>query len=194
MALYGAKVEYALHTLLNLCMAPADAAPSARDLADFQRLPVPFVRKMLTQLEKAGLVKGTTGIRGGWRLVRDPAAITVLDVAEATQGRQALFDCRDIRARCALWPDERPPAAATSGVCAIHAVMLSAEQAMRRTLAERSLAEIADDVRAKTGSRAGEALSSWFDGRIAGRRPPADEPPALIHPRRRRGSRRTEPD
>ena len=59
MAFYGAGVEYALHTLLNLTLAPAGTAPSARDLADFQCLPLAFMRKLLTQLEKAGLVAGS---------------------------------------------------------------------------------------------------------------------------------------
>jgi Rrf2 family protein len=171
MALYGAPVEYALHTLLNLCLGPDDAAPSAKDLAEFQKLPVPFMRKQLTQLEKAGLVKGSKGIRGGWRLARDAAAISVLDVADAAQGgRPKVFDCKDIRSRCALWPDASPPANAVEGVCEIHAVMLAAEQEMRMRLAACSVADIAERVMAKTGETAAIAIRGWFKDRHASRR------------------------
>ena len=94
MAFYGAGVEYALHTLLNLSLAPAGTAPSARDLAEFQRLPLAFMRKLLTQLDKAGLVRGSEGIRGGWQLARETNTITLLEAAEAVQGRDPLFECR----------------------------------------------------------------------------------------------------
>jgi Rrf2 family protein len=170
MPMYGARVEYALHTLLNLSWAPATSAPSARDLADFQRLPVAFMRKLLTRLEKAGLVAGEEGVRGGWHLTRSPGEITVLDVVEAAQGREVLFECREIRARCALWPDENPPRAAKAGVCAIHAVMLAAEAAMRREMTSHTLADIADRVSAKSSPSVASVVPDWFALRYAERR------------------------
>ncbi len=170
MAYYGAGVEYALHTLLNLSLAPSATAPSARDLAEFQRLPLAFMRKLLTQLEKAGLVSGSEGVRGGWKLARAPDAITTLDVADAVQGREPLFECREIRAHCALWAEGAAPRAATSGTCAIHAVMLSAEAAMRRELAQRTLADIAGQVSAKASATAATTITAWFTDRYAGRR------------------------
>jgi Rrf2 family protein len=171
MAFYGAAVEYALHTLLNLAAAPAGTAPSARDLAEFQRLPLAYVRKLLTRLEKAGLVAATEGRRGGEvRLARDPARITTLDVAEAAEERTALFECREIRARCALWTDSARPRAATAGVCEIHAVMLKAESSMRRALAGTSLADILRRVEAKRSAAAAAAIPAWFEGRSAARR------------------------
>ncbi len=170
MAFYGAGVEYALHTLLNLSLAPSGTAPSARDLAEFQRLPLAFMRKLLTQLEKAGLAVGSEGIRGGWKLARETSKITLLEAAEAVQGRDPLFECREIRARCALWSDGGAPRAATSGVCAIHAAMLAAEAAMRRELAQRTLADIAGQVGAKASATAATTVAAWFTDRYAGRR------------------------
>lgn len=170
MAFYGAGVEYALHTLLNLSLAPNGTAPSARDLAEFQRLPLAFMRKLLTQLEKAGLVRGSEGVRGGWQLARETSAITLLEAAEAVQGRDPLFECREIRARCALWSDGAAPRTATSGVCAIHAAMLAAEAAMRRELAQRTLADIASQVSAKVPATAVTTVAAWFTDRYSGRR------------------------
>jgi len=170
MAFYGARVEYALHTLLNLTFAPQGTAPSARDLADFQRLPVAFMRKLLTQLEKAGLIEGSEGVRGGWKLARDPKRISALEVAEAAEGRSPLFECREIRARCALWPDDGAPRAASTGVCEIHAVMLQAEVAMRRELASASLADILAKVEAKRSAASRAAAPAWFADRYAERR------------------------
>lgn len=170
MAFYGAGVEYALHTLLNLSLAPAGTAPSARDLAEFQRLPLAYMRKLLTQLEKAGLVRGSEGIRGGWQLAREANTITLLEAAEAVQGRDPLFECREIRSRCALWSEGAAPRAATLGVCAIHAAMLAAEAAMRRELTQRTLAEVAGQVSSKASSTAATTVAAWFTDRYAGRR------------------------
>lgn len=172
MPLYGAATEYALHTVLNLALAASGAAPSARDLAEFQRLPVAFMRKLLTRLEKAGIVAATEGVRGGWRLGRDLAAISVLDVAEAAQGEEKLFACREIRGNCALWPAGTAPPRGDGRICTIHAAMLAAEAAMKRELAARSMADITAEVARKSPDWAGTALPSWFAGRIAARLSP----------------------
>jgi Rrf2 family protein len=167
---YGARVEYALHTLLNLTLAPPETAPSARDLAEFQKLPVPFMRKLLTELEKSGLVVAAEGVRGGWRLCRPPEEISVLEVAEAAQGYDPLFQCREIRARCALWSDDAPPRGARSGVCEIHAVMLAAERAMRAQLATQTIADIAARVSGKSPRFTKADAPAWFADRFATRR------------------------
>lgn len=168
MALYGAGVEYALHTLLNLAMAGEGSRPSARDLADFQKLPVPFVRKLLTQLERAGIVASTQGTTGGWRLQLPADRISVLDVAEAMHGDEPLFECREIRARCALWADDRPPGGAVTGTCSIHGVMLAAQAAMRRELSAHTLEDVSHRVAAKSSS-GGTALADWFAARESDR-------------------------
>ena len=166
---YGARVEYAVHTLLNLSLAPASTAPSARDLSDFQRLPMAFMRKVLTQLEKSGLIVAAEGVHGGWRLARPPSEITLLQIVDAAQGDDPLFACREIRARCALWPDDAPPPGARSGVCEIHAAMLAAEAAMREELARRTLADIAGRVAAKSPRFVAQDVPGWFEDRFAGR-------------------------
>ena len=136
-------VEYALHCLLRLVNLPDEVpSPSARDLADLQGLPRDFAATVMTKLSKAGITAATQGIRGGIRLARPAEQISFLDVVVAIDGRKTLFECRDIRHNCILF-DGSPPAWATSGVCAIHAVMLEAEARMRDVLASRTLADMA---------------------------------------------------
>lgn len=170
MSLYGARVEYALHTLVNLSRVPDGVLPSARDLADFQKLPVAFTRKILSQLERAGIVAGTEGAGGGWRLGRHASEITVLDVVDATQESQPLFECREVRARCALWDDGEPPGPAVTGVCSIHAVMLGAEAAMRGELSKHTLADIGATVARKSSRDALRTTAAWFTERTTQRR------------------------
>ena len=163
-------VEYALHCLLYLVDLPeADRAPSTRDLADLQRVPVEYLAKLFTRLRKAGLVVAAKGISGGVRLARPADAITVLDIVSAIDGKKPLFDCQEIRGHCALFQDG-PPAWMTSGVCSIHAVMLEAEAAMRAALAQRSLADIAARVAAKAEPGFGADIAGWLAARSGSRR------------------------
>jgi Rrf2 family protein len=42
-----------------------------------------FIRRILGMLSRAGFVASQPGVKGGWRLVRDPAQISLLDVYRA---------------------------------------------------------------------------------------------------------------
>ena len=164
-------VEYGLHCLLYLVDPPDGAhAPSARELADLQGVPVEYVAKLFTKLQKAGLVVASEGVRGGFRLARKPASIRVLDVVTAIDGDKTLFECREIRGRCAVF-DGRPPQWATRGVCSIHAVLVEAEARMRVVLAAHTLADIARSVAAKAPADFGNRISKWLvNGAPASRR------------------------
>lgn len=156
-------VEYALHSLLYLAGPHAESRQaSARELAEYQDIPTDFIKKIFTRLQKAGLVSSTEGVKGGFRLAKPPAEISVWDVIVAVDGEKKLFDCRDIRSRCLVFKG-RPPGWATTGVCAIHAVMLEAEAAMRRMLRSRTLADIA----AKLDSKATRPPTLLFDEWLA---------------------------
>lgn len=168
MAHLTASVEYGLHCLLGLLDA-GEQPRSARDLAQFQGISPTFVAKIFSKLEKAGIVEAAEGVRGGYRLARMPEAITVLELVDAIEGRKPLFDCQEIRSRCALFGDE-PPQWATRGVCSIHAVMLKAEKAMRDALASETLADIGGRLERKAPAGFGADTKEWFDRRIAKRR------------------------
>ncbi len=169
MSLYGSSVEYGLHCLLYLADSTEDSPPSSRDLAEFQGISPSFVAKLFTRLEKAGLVASEEGIGGGFRLGRAADSISVLDVTDALEENKALFDCKEIRGKCILYRDKRP-ARHSQSVCSIHAVMLEAEQRMRESLAETSLADLAGEVRNKLPAKINTDRAQWFQDRQAGRR------------------------
>jgi Rrf2 family protein len=126
------------------------------------------VAKLFTKLQKADLVVATEGIRGGFRLARQADSISVLDVVTAIDGEKPLFDCREIRERCALFGC-KPPPWATRGVCPIHEIMLEAETRMREALASHTLADLAARVDSKTPPDFSEAVAKWLSARAPGR-------------------------
>jgi Rrf2 family protein len=176
MSHFGSGVEYGLHCLLYLVDPPEGTQPSSRDLAEFQGISPSYVAKLFTRLEKSGLVVSAEGIGGGYRLARPADDVSVLDVVDAIEEDKPLFECRDIRGRCILYGDS-PPSGETGGVCSIHAVMIEAERRMRDSLAERSLADIADEVGSKLPGKILKDRAAWFHQRHASRRRrPANKP------------------
>lgn len=163
-------VEYGLHCLLYLT-APAHHAssPSTRDLADLQGVPAEYLAKLFTKLSRAGLVVATEGARGGFALARPADEISFLDVVLAIDGDKRLFECREIRDRCAVFESETP-AWAITGVCSIHAIMLEAEKRMRDELARHSLGQLATQVAAKAPANFGHQIATWLENRTSSRR------------------------
>lgn len=168
MAHIGNNVEYALHCLLWLVDPLEGNAPSSRDLADLQGVPAAYLAKILPKLEKAGLLAASEGIHGGYRLAKAAERISVLDVIDALDGGKPLFDCQEVRGKCALFGD-RPPGWATQGVCGIHAVMLRAEKAMRAELASATLADLGATVYRKSPASFSDEVREWLDDRVAAR-------------------------
>lgn len=137
MALYSAGVEYGIHCLLFLADEKGDSRESSvRTLAELQGVPPELLAKVFTRLAKAGLVAATEGVRGGFRLARPANEISVLDVVRAIDGDKSIFECREVRERCAIF-EGNPPSWATRNTCSIHAVMLTAQKRMEEALAHR---------------------------------------------------------
>jgi Rrf2 family protein len=169
MGFLGAEFEYAAHILVNLHLAQSNQPPSARELAEFQRLPYAYVRKLLGRLGEIGLVAAEEGRSGGWRLRLPADSISLLDVATALAPGDSPFTCREIRARCALWDDANPPRAAIAGTCTIHAAVLRAERRLRDQLARESIGALAEKVTSRYPTFAQSSLPGWFADQV-GRR------------------------
>ena len=167
MAHITTSVEYGIHCLLWLVICD-DRALSSRELADLQGVSPTFLAKIFPKLEKAGIVVAHEGVRGGYRLARPPERISFLDIVDAIEGEKPLFDCQEVRRRCALYAD-CPPRWSASGVCAIHAVMLQAEKAMRDSLATQSLASIAKRFDKIAPAKFFDELDAWVGQRVSDR-------------------------
>jgi Rrf2 family protein len=166
-SLYGSAVEYALHCLLWL--DPSRETPaSSRDLAELSGVSPALVAKLLPKLEKAGVLEAHGGIAGGYRLARPADQITVLEVVDAVDGGKRLFGCKDVRLKCPLFGGD-PPDWASRGLCAIHAVMVRAENSMRREMSRTTLLDIAKAVGAKAPATFGGEVVHWLDDRVAAR-------------------------
>jgi Rrf2 family protein len=103
-----------------------------REIAEEMRLPPSYTPQLLGVLAKAGLAEARAGRAGGYRLTRPPEDISLLEVIEAAEGSLVSRRCA-IRGGPCRWDD----------VCALHPTVVRAAEAIRSTLAQTSLAEVA---------------------------------------------------
>ncbi|MHA6196558.1 RrF2 family transcriptional regulator [Pseudomonas wadenswilerensis] len=165
MSLYSAGVEYGIHCLIFLVGdAEQSRDASVRDLAELQGVPQDYLAKIFTKLAKAKLVAATEGVKGGFRLARPASEISLLDIVNAIDGRKSIFDCREIRGRCALF-DGEPPNWAIEGPCAVHAAMINAQKRMEEALAEQTVLDLARRVGRKAPSGFAAQVGDWMSGR-----------------------------
>lgn len=126
---YSQATNYALHTMLHFVALPLGETIGVQQLAERQRLSPTYLSKILTKLVKAGLIESTPGIHGGYRLTRNKADLSFLEVIHAIEGTASLF-----QGGVGLHHD----------ACLVEHVMMNAERQMEDYLKERKLVEFVD--------------------------------------------------
>lgn len=165
MSLYSAGVEYGIHCLLFLVGDGGESREaSVRDLAELQGVPQDYLAKIFTKLAKSKLVVATEGVRGGFKLARPADEISMLDIVNAIDGQKLIFDCREIRGRCALF-EGSPPAWALDGHCSVHAAMMTAQKRMEEALAQQTILDLARKVGRKSPAEFPAQVGKWINDR-----------------------------
>lgn len=150
-------VEWAIHSCLNLTWLEPGEAVTAAKLAAYYALPAAYLNKQLQALARAGIVTSTPGPRGGFRLARSPADISLMDVVTAIEGPEEAFRCEEIQRQ---GPGGREDVDYRRG-CAVSQTMRRAELAWRRELAGQTLAELRATVERRHPSTPGDTRA-WF--------------------------------
>jgi Rrf2 family protein len=114
-------------------------------LAAFYGLPAAYLNKQLQALARAGIVASTSGPRGGFRLARGPASITLLDVVVAIEGWDEAFRCEQLLKQ----GPGADPRIDYRQVCLVSQAMRRADLAWRRELAGQTLADLRAEVEAR---------------------------------------------
>jgi len=78
--------QYAIRALVFLGRAKNDSPVLARDIAEAEEIPHPFLSKILQTLAQHGLVRSQKGPGGGFTLGRPAGQITTRDIITAIDG------------------------------------------------------------------------------------------------------------
>jgi Rrf2 family protein len=128
--------EYSLIISLHLAKRgrTGGGPVAARELAEAERLPADYVEQILLRLRRAGLVESVRGAKGGYFLAKQPAAISVRDVMNASEHQTFEINCETHQVdaeRCS--PDS---------TCSIRPVWHALQQRVDDLLAGISLADL----------------------------------------------------
>jgi Rrf2 family protein len=79
-----AQEEYGLRCLLQLARKHGSSEPlTVREIAASEGISLAYAEKLLHRLTKTGLAESVRGVKGGFRLTREPEAVTVGDAVRA---------------------------------------------------------------------------------------------------------------
>jgi Rrf2 family protein len=134
------RADYAIRAVLALGGAGPEDRLSVRWIAADRAIPERFLSRVMADLVAAGLVEGSEGRGGGYRLAKPADAISLLEVIEAVEGDSRRRTCILRGGPCQL-----------NGVCDVHEVFAAAQE---QTLRELSAATVAGIVAARRNSSA----------------------------------------
>ncbi len=123
MKLLTKNTDYAIRALMVLGQTPKGFV-SARMISERQGIPYSYLRKILQQLIKQGLVESKEGGHGGFRLKVPVRRIPLTVIIEAFQGRIQLSECMFRKKIC---PNRK--------VCALREYLLEIESDVTRKFA-----------------------------------------------------------
>jgi Rrf2 family protein len=80
------RADYAIRATAELAVLGSDGPVKAQRIADIEKIPLKFLLNILADLKHANLVQALRGARGGYRLSRPAAEITLAEVIRAVEG------------------------------------------------------------------------------------------------------------
>lgn len=152
------QVEWALHCCAVLAGLPSEQHLATKVLAEFHGVPKEYLSKALQALSQAGIVTGTLGPAGGYRLARPASDITFLDIVEAVEGRRSTFACTEIRRNNPC----RPKDVCDSQPCAVARIMWQADEAWRTSLRAVRLSDLAEHLLEDPGVEVLQSGLAWL--------------------------------
>jgi len=126
--------EYAVRCILYLSKKGKGVVVGRKEVAEATDTPNQFLAKIAQQLSKTGIIEIVQGAAGGYRLLRNPSEITLLEVIETIIGEISLNDCV-----------ARPESCRSSSFCTVHQVWNRACKQLRETLQSADFSQLADD-------------------------------------------------
>src|SRR6266446_1477757 len=91
---FGVGVDYSLKALLMLAERyPGTQPVRVEEIALTQGIPENYLRRLLIELKRGGLVASQKGPSGGYLLARHPGKITMAEVVQIIEGDYVPVEC-----------------------------------------------------------------------------------------------------
>ncbi len=128
---FSRTADYGLRAALEVARAPSERLVTRHAIAGATSAPASVLAQSLASLVRAGLLVAQAGPRGGYRLARPAAEVSIHDVVVA-------IDPQESEPQCVL----RESACSTSTLCPLHPFLVEAQERFLDTLRATSLADV----------------------------------------------------
>jgi Rrf2 family protein len=91
--IYSKSSEYAIRAAVHLAQLPDADYAMAKEIAQQEEIPAPFLAKILQELARKGVLQSVKGPSGGFRLSRKPSELRLLDIVAAIDGLSQYNRC-----------------------------------------------------------------------------------------------------
>jgi Rrf2 family protein len=144
---FSKSTDYALHALIHLALSRHGKNTGIKELAATLGVSESYLSKIMSKLRQDGIVRAVPGVKGGYELARPAEEITFLEVIQAIEGRQRMFECSNIESQqhqllVETGNEEQSKHGARSGTCLIKKVMDGAEQHLHRYLQDQTIGSL----------------------------------------------------
>jgi Rrf2 family cysteine metabolism transcriptional repressor len=134
---FGVGVDYSLKALLMLAERYPGSQPTrVEEIADTQGVPENYLRRLLIELKRGGLVASQKGPSGGYMLAKSPSRITMADVVEMIEGDYCPVECLE-EAGASTCPKDQP--------CPMRDVWREVRENVNNILRQTTLQSLADN-------------------------------------------------
>ena len=139
--LWSSACDYAIRAATHLSEQP-DVLVQLKDIARQERIPAPFVGKILQALVRADILRSVRGPRGGYGLARRPQEVTLLMIVAAIDGTRQLESCAVGLGPCSH-----------DMLCPLHDAFSPVRDSIRAYLEHTTLADMAGALAGKRARR-----------------------------------------
>jgi Rrf2 family protein len=134
--------DYAARVVLHLaCQEPGALVPIP-ELAAARDLPIPFLRRVVSRLSEAGIVRTVRGAAGGVALGRDSSQISLQDLLVAMEGPTCASPCL-----------ESPKGCPFAAGCPVRSIWADATGVLENHFASVRFSDLADAERHRAAHR-----------------------------------------
>ncbi|WP_017473177.1 RrF2 family transcriptional regulator [Amphibacillus jilinensis] len=144
---FSKSTDYALHALIHLAQVEGRNNIGVKELSAILSVSESYLSKIMSKLRKEGIVRAVSGVKGGYELAKTAEEITFLEVIQAIEGRQQMFECSNLNSKQHQLLAELhhiEAKVADRGECLVKKVMDGAEQHLHQYLREHTIQFILD--------------------------------------------------
>lgn len=127
--------EYAIRAVLEIARNP-ESVYTPNSLYEKISVPKTFLAKILQKLAKKGILSSTRGATGGFKLKKNISELTLVDIIEAVDGEIALNKCLIDGHKCSR-----------ESSCPIHPIWAEAQDVLKKTLSQKTFAQIVAELK-----------------------------------------------